>query len=132
MKTRTMAAMIGAGILALAVSAHAGRSWYAEIVITTNGAGDPVAAGSMGNAYNSADPNQYLYCAADARVGSTSAVCVAADNFGHWFMCSTTDPDLLRSIQAVAGDAYVQFTAHQGTCTQVYVNKGSAHAPKRP
>lgn len=132
MKTRMLGVICTAAVLGLGAAAHAGRYWYSEIVVTTNTSGDPVAFGSMGNAYNSADNLQYLFCWADVHPGASNAMCWASDNMGRWFACSTTDADLIRSIQSINGDTFVQVTAHAGNCTEVYVTKGSAHQPKRP
>jgi len=92
------------------------------------------AYGSMGSARNSADTGQYIECGAYHYAGSGPVYggCNARDAAGATLTCSTHDPEVVRAIDTISSDSFLQFQVlTDGTCNYVYVGHGSQYEPKR-
>ncbi|NVJ21308.1 MULTISPECIES: hypothetical protein [Myxococcus] len=92
------------------------------------------ASGSLGDARNTADTQQFIGCGITTYVGSAPTVaCFAMDTSSNYVGCSSTNADLLATAQSINGDSYITFTwdAFSG-CTSLSVTNASLGAPKQP
>ena len=95
------------------------------------------AIGAQGNeaeAFNSPDANQLIGCAANPGIGFCQAHDATADAPGlvNFAICTTSDPEKLALIRAVAEDAFLHFTIDPATgeCLNIRVSHKSIYRPK--
>lgn len=121
---------VGVAVL-VGAAAWAGHKSYNPVVVTSSS-----ASGSLGNARNSTDTQQYIGCTIYAYTGGTPYVfCFAnAASTGYAYVsCSSYDPAIVDAARAINGDSYIQFAFNtSGTCTSLYVLNGSHAEPKKP
>lgn len=119
---------------------YAGVHSTVEVTITldANGAASS-AQGSVADAHNSVDANQYIGCGSTmTTTGASFAFCQAhdatadADGLVNAAFCTTTNALLVAQIQSIGSDSFVRFTinADTGECATVRVSHQSLYRPK--
>ena len=90
------------------------------------------AYGSLGNARNSTDINQYIGCKTTAsNTGAEDATCWAQNAAGTYVTCRTTAPRLVDIARSLNGDSYLEFAWDAASqCTWMIVENDSWYAPK--
>jgi hypothetical protein len=132
MKKSLIATFCVAGVVA-ATAAWAGMKGGTVVAVD---AVNRRAEGSLGNARNSTDNNQYIGCRATANNnGTVSALCWAQGAVANspYVTCQTTVPQMVNVASALNGDSYVKFAWDAGgLCTYIIVENDSWYAPKNP
>ena len=113
----------------LALSSNAG--WIQTEYVTVDY--DRLSAtGSVRDARNSGDTQQYIGCSLDASTGgNVSIACMAKDSNGQFAYCSSSDPLHVRAVQSINSASYIEFIWLYGTteCWGVLTITGSGFLP---
>jgi len=125
---------ITAALAATAGSAWAGQRQTARPFIFFNPDGSGVALGSIGDARNSANPNELLACTTQASRGTETFIsCTVIDAAGTFLQVWSGKPVLVEAINGAPSDAFLHFIfLPTGQLTDVIVTRGSQYAPKLP
>jgi hypothetical protein len=89
------------------------------------------AYGSKVGARYSGDGNQYIGCTQYANLTGSGAFCNAQDAGGYYFICYTSDPNMLEVLRAENDWSYLFIEADYsgGTCTNVFIDNTSFVLP---
>lgn len=89
------------------------------------------ASGYAGDARNSGDSNQYVFCGLSATATSISGYCAARNTAGTVGICATTNANLIAAVRHMAPDSYVSMAWDASSvCTQITIESGSKENPK--
>lgn len=124
--------LVGIAVTALiGTAAWAGAKSTNTVLVNT---GARSASGSLGDARNSADTQQFIGCSITTYVGSAPSLgCFAMDTSSNYVGCSSTNADLVATARSINGDSYITFTWDTfSACTSLHVTNASHGAPKQP
>jgi len=121
--------IIGGAVLSIALVTYTVPTWAGnrdnrEVIvgyIVGNATGG--ATGGVNAARYSSDSKQYIGCIIRGTTSYSSVTCFAADKTGATFACSTTDPNMIKTVRTMTNYSFLRFFtgADRSTCDGIEV-----------
>ena len=122
-----------AGLLAMLAMPVAARAGYKSTDYAGTD-GSSYGYGSIGDARNSGDANQYIGCDTFENSGGTmTSYCYARNSAGTSYYCYSTDPNFVATASTITESSYIDFDGPVGgVCTYIQVSNYSYFRPMTP
>lgn len=136
-------AAIGSTLAIASVGFATGMKYDVPVNITTSG-GTTTVSGSLGSTRNNPDGGgsiEYIGCVVTITSGLAlppgqsdipCIVCGARKVGLNPVQCTSIDTGMVKGVETINGDSFVQFDIANGQCMNLQVQNGSHFAPKIP